>query len=267
MITFDHNELTSLTEFPATNATVSFTCRFCQMISVAPNIIANVFALHHLDLSHNNLTQYSFADDAFHDARLEELYLSHNQIESLQPELFSAKALRVLDLSHNRFKTIEHILTPVHFATLEILNLSFNILTDFPASVVGRDKVVLQTLQLQDNAFDAIPTGVTVLGSTLKNFDISGNRIVNITSSSFSGLSQLSTLHLGRSNEMENIDVDAFVTLTSLKTLFLQDNPKLTALNLTGLQSATGLEIVIINLQSILILNNLNIYEFCISSI
>lgn len=252
MIAFDHNELASLTAFPATNASISFSCRYCQMMSVAPNIIASILVLHHLDLSHNLLKQYSFADEAFTGGRLEQLFLSHNQIESLQPELLAAQSLQLLDLSHNRIKTIEHILSPVHFITLEILSLSFNQLTDFPASLVGRSaSVKLHTLELQDNEFDAIPTGLAAVGSSLKFLDISGNRIVNVTSSSFTGLNQLNTLTLGRSSELINIDVAAFEPLTSLKILSLNDSPKLTTLNLTGLQSATGLEIVNISYNNL----------------
>lgn len=249
MIAFDHNELPALTEFPATNATISFTCRYCRMLSVAPNVFAHIFAIHHLDLSHNNLTHISFADDAFHGGQLQKLFLSHNQIETLQPDLLLAHPLQILDLSHNRIKTLDHIIASVHFGSLEILNLSFNKLTDFPASLIGKNDVKLHRLELQDNEFDAIPTGVTLVGSTLRYFDISGNRIVNITASSLSGLNQLTTLYIGRSKELITIEDASFEPLTNLKILSLQGSSKLAKLNLMGLQSATGLEIVSIYIR------------------
>ncbi|XP_067419901.1 volume-regulated anion channel subunit LRRC8D-like [Emydura macquarii macquarii] len=107
---------------------------------------------------------------------LEELVLSHNELESLPPALFALTRLRHLDLSHNRLRLLPaeigqlgalrrlsitgnrvRALPSQLFACLELtsLQLAANALTTVPAEIGSL--VLLSRLELTENPLESLP--------------------------------------------------------------------------------------------------------------
>jgi hypothetical protein len=108
--------------------------------------------------------------------RLEKLYLSNNQIDTIAPCVFDShrKGLRILDLSHNRIDTIPDGMTAL--SNLEILQLEYNRVKRM--CDVSKWKK-LEVLELTDNCLRELPPAVAGL-ERLWRLKIGANHFENL---------------------------------------------------------------------------------------
>lgn len=208
--------------------------------------------LNRIDLSFNRINKIE--SDAFLGLEaLMFLSISHNVIEELNVDTFKPLAqLEILYLDQNKLKTLDSD-TFAHNLKLRTFYVEHNQLTDFPASILDKQKDVLEHFDISDNTIEFPVRGLTkledirvsnvgvgalevfpsisvivadhcqiseVIGSNLDSLTyakLSHNYITNL--SWLVNATRLYSLHLSH-NRIETIG-KAFNTLTSLKYLYL----------------------------------------------
>ncbi|EMP26894.1 Leucine-rich repeat-containing protein 8D [Chelonia mydas] len=103
-----------------------------------------------LKLSHNRIATLSASTGAA--GSLEELVLSHNELESLPHALFTLKRLRHLDLSHNLLRLLPA--ETGQLGTLQHLSITGNRIRALPSQLFAC--LELTSLQLADNALTTV---------------------------------------------------------------------------------------------------------------
>lgn len=149
--------------------------------------------------------------------RLENLHLSHNQIESIgENPFFNLGSLEIIDLSHNKLTRIDSLF---HFDfqpnKLRKLILSFNKIVNIPQDAF-EELTFLTELDLTNNQI----TDLTVEPfSNLTNLEILrlNNNFIKNLNGAVNNLQNLKHLYL-RGNQIENIDVESLKIIIHLET-------------------------------------------------
>ncbi|KAG7277398.1 hypothetical protein CRUP_033353 [Coryphaenoides rupestris] len=162
------------------------------------SLFRNLRRLQHLDLSHNWLEDVRREDlEALTELRT--LKLNFNLLGHLAMDTFqNVSQLRELHLEGNSLADLPlHVFSAL--PNLELLNLRGNFLTNFSSEVFG-----------------SFP-------SSLKELMLNGNELIELSGSSFHGLSSLTDLTLS-SNQLSQLPVDLFQNLKALENLDISEN-------------------------------------------
>lgn len=145
------------------------------------------------------------------------LYLNGNRLETLTASTFEGLVkLQTLDLSANNLEEI-HPYTFHENIELKTLNLSYNAFYELPklttaaitldasSNLINRlnenlfaNMPRLKSIDLSDNRIQKIPLGLK--STTLRNFDLRANRIVELANDTFLQLTQLRSIDISGYN-------------------------------------------------------------------
>lgn len=151
--------------------------------------------------------------------RLQNLDLSNNFIEYLQPDTFrGSKRIQVLNLAQNELTEIHHD-TFRTLGDLRIVDLSFNLLRNIPDSLFVSD--VLERLDISNNQLTRLPVNSmknlaafslceldlshNLIGATIHSRDLSNNLRVS------SALLIMHALYINRWNSFNHVIFTAIV--------------------------------------------------------
>lgn len=253
--TFSGNKIKLLQQLPATNGSLSFSCRHCSITDIQTPTFIDVPNIFRLDLSWNEITSEALPPDVFRGPykttgyepiKLRELDLSHNKISSLDRILFEhTPEITKLNLGYNILKSMDTatVVAISSASTLEFLDLSYNDLETFP-SVLLKNLIALKTLFLQGNKLKAIPSNLSLIGRTLENFNFANNPIKRLTETNFNGLKILNTLNISSMNDLSIIEKGTFSHLESLEYLYCSRNTYLNSMDIDGLLHCRNLTIL-----------------------
>lgn len=155
---------------------------------------------------------------------LKVLDLSHNNIESLSPAIFSNLGkLLELNLSNNGMTFIaDRALEGL--VSLSVINLAENRLNSLPPELFSEAKNVKE-INLSNNTLNVLAPGIFNELQQLLSLDLSRNQLASewINGLTFKGLDRLVILDLSH-NHINKLDSGTFKGLKSLQTLRLQEN-------------------------------------------
>ncbi|XP_078575720.1 uncharacterized protein LOC144861623 [Branchiostoma floridae x Branchiostoma japonicum] len=175
-----------------------------------------------LDIGNNSISVIEYYSLAFYSTNLTTLRLSYNQIASLPAGMFRwVGTLQEVFLSHNRINDIQ----PTTFSPIPQLTKLFlnnNKLTSLRADIfAGLES--LQILQLQSNEISDIQAGTFNSTPQLTELYLDNNKVTNLRSDMFTGLGNLETLYLNN-NEISDIQAGTFSSTPQLRHVRLSDN-------------------------------------------
>ncbi|XP_045347547.1 LOW QUALITY PROTEIN: leucine-rich alpha-2-glycoprotein [Leopardus geoffroyi] len=169
-----------------------------------------------------NLTQ--LPDDTLRGlARLQELHLSSNQLESLSPKFLlpPAPLLQVLDLTRNLLARLPPGLFQA-LAALHTLVLKENQLEALePSWLLGLK--ALRHLDLSENRLQTLPPGLLASVTSLRILDLSNNQLKALPPDLLKGPLRLERLHL-EGNGLQVLGEGLLAPQPDLRYLFLNDN-------------------------------------------
>lgn len=196
-----------------------------------------------LDISRCNLLEIPFSEFDHDPEALQEIDLSYNKIEELDPILMRCRNVRILNLSDNNLREINDQLA-IAFKNLRILNLAHNRFESIP-TLIGRTFEHLQSLDLSNNPIGKILDGTITEVLTLKELRLNSCNL-NFLPANIAKLTNLESLEL-RENNLETLPV-TIKLLTKLKLLDIGRN------NLEVLQVEIG---YLFNLQELILDENI----------
>ena len=218
-----------------------------HLTSLVDEMFRNLTKLAHLELSTNRIS--SVANNPFHQLpmlttlnldnnyistvpvkalqklpRLSSLYLNNNSLTSLPDGSFDSHLqLTRLQLSDNQIERIEAGALN-SLPKLQFLDLSSNRLSSFADSpFVDAGLESLRELNLSTNRLDDLSQQPFAGLDQLRSLDLSANNITNIANNSFRGLSLLQTLRLDF-NRISDIEASSLAGLNTLTSLSLGHN-------------------------------------------
>jgi len=218
-------------------------------------------SLNVLDLSRNSLTNINTLSSL---SSLLSLYVSHNNLVTLNDVDFSKGRLSELDVSFNSLTQLPPLSYLTPYTTSFTLFASHNKLSSLSAEAVSA-LVSGSTLDISYNEFDTLPKGITSTGASILN--IEGNKFSSIPSSittlthlfaghnkisnveNIEGLTNLKLLDL-RDNGITKIPDNFFNLLISCSTVYL-DNNQLKSIPSTGASALVKISVSYNNLTSI----------------
>ena len=185
---------------------------------IRPSLLDNLTGLLELDLSKNlidKLKKRSFNDLT----SLEILNLSHNMIKDISPKLFkNQNNMRSLSLSNNQLtRLVNDALSGLE--SLEQLHVDNNLLEELEEQLLAHLSR-LSLLDLSRNRLLAIPQTLRFLRN-LKSIDLSGNYISDLESSP--NLPQLWRLNLS-GNKIVNVSSTSLAGMAGLQILDMSNN-------------------------------------------
>ena len=156
------------------------------------------------------------------DIVYDEIDLSQNEIEYIQPYAFQAVQTRSISLSHNpligisprAFHGLEHVLQKLDLYDTEIYVLHWGVLRNLHA---------LLQLNLGRNGMFALPKGLFDGVSNLQELNLAWNRIATVTPGAFRNLFMLQSLNL-MGNQITDIVPGSFENLHRLQIINLNNN-------------------------------------------
>ena len=156
------------------------------------------------------------------------IILSNNKISGVVNRMFnSLSELVVLDLSHNVITSIDahglYQLTQLKELDLTRCGLSEAQLETHVFAWAGS----IQSLVLDENRFERVPTSLLNTLNQLKNVSLSRNPMDRLQTSSFAHFAELEAIYLNEMPNLKVVEKFAFVNLPKLKTLEIRDNPRL----------------------------------------
>lgn len=253
VVTYSGNSLKYLQQLPETNATVSFSCRHCEIKEIASAVFMDTTNILRLDLSWNELTGDVLHPDIFRGRyenveydpiALEDIDFSYNLISTLDRRIFEhVPYLKRLNLAFNNFKSLDDSTTNAIAAakSLEYLNLSNNKLKALPSELFENSDY-LKELHLEGNAFKEIPGALTRLGRSLQALYIGDNPIEAIKDDVFLGYKALKFLNISSMPLLTSVVVGTFIPLKSLETVICNNNPNLTKFDAESLKRSKNLK-------------------------
>lgn len=163
-------------------AYVFFSCLNLKVLNLKNNLLSSIngksvsqnTTLTVIDLTENLFTELSRATFPFHLPMLEKLFVSKNQIESLEDNIFSHSNLlteihlkdnKIVSITANTFGNLPH---------LRILNFAGNLLKNLTEEVFGGSKN-LEYIFLEDNEIEALGGGIFTHLLKLKIVNLTNN--------------------------------------------------------------------------------------------
>lgn len=253
--TFSGNKIQLLQQLPATNGTLSLSCRHCNMKDIQAPTFMDTPNIIQLDLSWNELTSDTLTGDifrgpykrrAYEPIELRDLDLSHNKISSLEKYIFEhTPNISKLNLGYNSLKIMDKttMIAISRATSLEFLDFSYNDLESFPV-LLFKNLIALKSLSLQGNKLKAIPADLNLIGRTLEYLNFASNPVKYFTEANFNGLKVLTTLNISSMNELTTIQKGTFSHLESLEYLYASNNPYLGSMDVDGLLHCRNLTIL-----------------------
>ncbi|XP_055617758.1 leucine-rich repeat-containing protein 15-like isoform X2 [Toxorhynchites rutilus septentrionalis] len=241
------NNIHSLQQLPATNASLAFSCRHCNLTALASGLFLDAPNIIRLDLSWNQLTGDVLRPDVFRgiytereyeSIALDELDLGNNLIENLDGALFEHMVhLRRLSLTRNPIGEIteDTALALGSISRLEHLDLSHTELADIPHGIFERISG-LKELLVQGNRFTTVPSAIALLKPTLALLNVGENPIQMLIDESFFDLDHLTHLNISGMSKLQDIETGTFAGLKSLEVLICSHNRQLQEFDMSDLK-------------------------------
>uniref|UniRef100_A0A6P4DUF8 Chondroadherin n=1 Tax=Drosophila rhopaloa TaxID=1041015 RepID=A0A6P4DUF8_DRORH len=243
--TFSGNNIKLLQQLPATNASLTFSCRHCGIQDLQSPLFMDVPNVEALYLSWNELSDDALVPDLFRGPfrntryepiGLRDLDLSHNKIARLDRRLFEhTPHLTSLNLAYNKLTPLDEATTAAvaSVVTLERLDLSHNGLKSLPAGLFLKLKN-LRTLDVSGNEFTGIPASFQQLGNSLVQLNLAENPFPSLKENSFQGLVSLKRLNISGMPSLRSLEKGA-LRLPALEQLDCSRNSKLERFELAHL--------------------------------
>ncbi|XP_017477573.1 PREDICTED: leucine-rich repeat-containing protein 70 [Rhagoletis zephyria] len=250
--TFSGNNIELLQQLPATNATLTFSCRHCGIKYLQAPTFMDVPFIRRLDLSWNEIASDELTPDVFRGPyrvmhyepiALVDLDLSHNRLHALDRKIFEHTAnLTKLNLSYNQFRVLNApTISALSSATeLQELDLSHTAIKSLSAAIF-KSLVNLRILNLSGNDLTIVPDKLQLIGRSLVSLNLAQNPIARFTEESFIGLKSLQRLNISYMPVLKTIGKSVFTRLETLKRLDCSHNPKLVEFDLESLTHSSNL--------------------------
>ncbi|XP_068153808.1 leucine-rich alpha-2-glycoprotein [Drosophila tropicalis] len=248
---YSGNRIRLLQQLPATNATLTLSCRHCGMQQLQAPLFMDVPNVQGLYLSWNEISDEALKPDLFRGPfkatkyepiALKDLDLSHNRIARLDRKLFEhTPQLTKLALAYNRLNVLDAATTASIAAvtTLQRLDLSHNEMTTLPTELFGTLSN-LRFLDVSGNMFAQVPSGIQLLGKSLIQLNLADNAFVVFNSQNFPKLESLRRLNISDNRSLRVIDRGS-LRLPALEQLDCSHNPKLERIELNDLVESRNL--------------------------
>jgi Leucine-rich repeat (LRR) protein len=170
-----------------------------------------------IDLSFNNLHNFSYKSFSMFIEYLRYFSLENNELKRLQPEFFNSFTVQLRDNSILSLPESYNIETQ-----LNELDVSFNLIS-FIGNSTFSTATSLTYLNFSSNKIQSVATNSFVHLSKLKALDLSRNNLTSLDTKTFSGLISLSFLNLSF-NSLQMIQRELFADFQSLTELNLNAN-------------------------------------------
>uniref|UniRef100_A0A8C6WXH9 Leucine-rich repeats and immunoglobulin-like domains 1 n=1 Tax=Neogobius melanostomus TaxID=47308 RepID=A0A8C6WXH9_9GOBI len=226
--------------------TVSLNLGHNRLSVINPESFVNLPDLRELRLDHNELT--SIPDLGQAASKIVSLYLHHNKIRSIDGTMTREFAsLETLDLSNNDLTELRGQSFPAGLQIRDLF-LSNNRIRELEMGALNHLGATLQVLRLSRNRISQIPVKAFQLPK-LTQLELNRNRIRQVEGLTFQGLSSLEVLKLQR-NSINKLTDGAFYDLAKMKVLHLDYN-SLTEVNSGSLYGLTSLQQLFLSNNSI----------------
>ena len=239
-----NNQITHVSDAAFKGTVLSYLRLDYNRLTVLPNLNYIGLTLTHLYASYNQIQ--AIPSEAFQRVvELKYLYVDHNEISRIDPDVFvtTAPSLTTLELGHNRLQELSPRIF-VNMGKISKITLQNNRLQSFPDFSQLPYNNSMSSLYLNTNEFGNLPDDaltklkhlVTLAmsfnqltqwpnfenqASTLRSLYLSGNRISELPPDAFDGMS-LSLLNLERNGLKEIPEVLSL--RSTLQTLYVSGN-------------------------------------------
>ncbi|EDW24840.1 GL24361 [Drosophila persimilis] len=249
--TYSGNRIRLLQQLPATNATLTLSCRHCGLQQLQAPLFMDVPNVEALYLSWNEIAEDALTPELFRGPfkttkyepiGLKDLDLSHNRIALLYRKLFEhTPQLIKLNLAYNLLSELDDATASAlaSVTTLQRLDLSHNGLASLPSELFSKLSS-LRILDLSGNEFTVVPPSIQQLGKSLVQLNLAGNQFNDLNALSFQKLEALRRLNISDLPALSTIHRGA-LALPALEQLECSRNPKLELLELNDLLVSRGL--------------------------
>ncbi|XP_028161735.1 chondroadherin [Ostrinia nubilalis] len=238
LITFFNNTISNVTQLPALPGRIAISFKANRIVEIEKDAFGDVGRLVYLDLSKNlikgdvlrgEIFRGPYRDNKYNNITLETLNLGHNEIHSLDKDLFQyTPNLTRLYLNNNPIEILDHVtvLALASATNLEVLDLSKTDIATIPLHTF-KGLTKLQQIDLSNNKFVTVPESLSIVGNSLKYLTFNNNPIVELNDDSFIGLTKLVELEVAENDYLDEVKRNTFVPLTSLRVLHLCHNGNL----------------------------------------
>ncbi|XP_052761742.1 polycystin-1-like isoform X2 [Mya arenaria] len=229
-----NNNITSISvsDFQFFYNLVELDLSFNSFTTIPTDTFNNLTALRTLNLAGNTQYASNFDQDILKDTYVDSLNFSYVGLDSISRNMFrELQELKLLDLSHNNIDSLDADL--FKNLNLEVIILSGNNLQGFWNDYIDKkafnDLDKLDTLILSDNRITDLPKDLLKeIDESIKTLDLSDNPITSVSNDFLDDadqLTNLSVVSLDLSNcGISSLDRSVFRDVTSLTTLNLANN-------------------------------------------
>lgn len=237
VVDFAHNQIERINPFTFVDATSLSSLQFSynRLKKLDAQTFEKLYALDFIALDHNEL-EYIDVELFARNSLLQKVLLNNNRIVSLDCEAFAhIDYLSSLDLSHNRllgFSTscfrrqlpLSLAIRNNRITNLTVINIDSLDASNNNISMLEMedDSSILETLIVANNSLVNITSWFRRLRS-LKQLDISWNKIGRLNIGAFANLKKLNKLYLKRT-QLSGIDYGTFANQMELKVLDISYN-------------------------------------------
>ncbi|XP_037712503.1 insulin-like growth factor-binding protein complex acid labile subunit [Drosophila subpulchrella] len=268
VVSYSGNRIKLLQQLPATNASLTLSCRHCGLQNLQVPLFMDVPNVEALYLSWNELTDDALVPDLFRGPfgssryepiGLRDLDLSHNRIARLDRRLFEhTPHLTKLNLAYNQLSALDEATAASigSVTTLQRLDLSHNGLMSLSAQLFPK-LTALRVLDISGNEFSVVPASLAQLSKSLVQLNLAGNSFLSLKGNSFQGLVSLKRLNISSMPSLRSLEEGA-LHLPALEELHCSRNSKLERLELADLINSRNLTQLDLsrNALTTLVLNN-----------
>ncbi len=184
---------------------------------------------------------------------LEKLSLRGNHISSIDALSFrDLSSLKTLNLMGNKLEEWSSNITHAFRSSLEVLNLSDNLITQVTGTMFDRAMPRLRDLLLDVNAMNRIDDDAFASLQNLRVLSLNRNLLKSFSSSTFSGLHRLEELYLDFNFFSDFPELPSFASVqNSLRLLSFAGNQRLKSLPLLDFPNLESFNISFCNLDLI----------------
>ncbi|KAH8349071.1 hypothetical protein KR084_004056, partial [Drosophila pseudotakahashii] len=245
VVSYSGNQIKLLQQLPATNASLTLSCRHCGLQNLQVPLFMDVPNVEALYLSWNELSNDALVPDLFRGPfrntryepiGLRDLDLSHNRISRLDRRLFEhTPHLTKLNLAYNKLIALDEATTAAiaSVKTLQRLDLSHNGLMSLPTQLFPT-LTSLRVLDVSGNEFSVVPASLLQLSKSLVQLNLAANSFLSLKGNSFQGLVSLKRLNISSMPSLRSLEEGA-LHLPALEELYCSRNSKLERLELNDL--------------------------------